>query len=81
MVRGEKWRGVEWRRCDDGMDLAGVQWRGSLAGYAKTILSKSRSPHSLIFGGRSTGYVGTHLQIQTVPKTRYSISRSSRTPV
>ena len=50
MRREEKWRGVEWRRCDDGMDLAGVQWRGSLAGYAKRILSRSRPAHSLIFG-------------------------------
>ena len=49
-MRGDKWRGVEWRRCDDGMDLADVQWRGSLAGYANTILSRSRPAHSLIFG-------------------------------
>lgn len=32
VVRGEKWRGAAWRRCDDGIALAGVQWRGSLAG-------------------------------------------------
>ena len=49
-MRGEKWRGTEWRRCDDGMDLAGVQWRGILAGYANTVLSRSRPAHSLIFG-------------------------------
>jgi hypothetical protein len=49
-MREEKWRGVEWRRWDDGMDLAGVQWRGNLAGYAKSILSRSRPAHSLIFG-------------------------------
>lgn len=49
-MRGVKWRGAERRRCDEGMDLAGVQWRGNLAGYAKTILSRSRPVHSLIFG-------------------------------
>lgn len=45
-MRGEKWRGVAWRRCDDGMARAGVQWRGSLAGYVNTSLSKSRPKNS-----------------------------------
>ena len=49
-MRGEKWRGVAWRLCDDGTALAGVQWRGGLAGYANTIPSRSGPAHSLIFG-------------------------------
>lgn len=41
VVREEKWRGDVLRRCDEGMALADVQWRGNLAGYANTILSRS----------------------------------------
>ena len=50
VVRGEIWRGVAWRRCDDGIARAGVQWRGSLAGYVKTILSRSGPAYLLIYG-------------------------------